>query len=107
MAGNRIFLKNCTFSAEEIRDEERVWTRWNTVFSWWKTGGYATYAPGSAICVDQEGIWQVRFRLRDRVGNERKLHSAAVVIDRADPRISVRGLEEGKSYQKRKGFRLL
>ena len=108
VAGNRIFRKNCTFSAEEIRDEESgLDTVEYCILSLENKGkkqGYATYAPGSAICVDQEGTWQVRFRLRDRVGNERKLHSAAVVIDRTDPRISVRGLEEGKSYQKEERF---
>ncbi|MBD9014723.1 MAG: hypothetical protein EGR15_09005 [Lachnospiraceae bacterium] len=108
VAGNRIFRKNCTFSAEEIRDEESgLDTVEYCILSLENKGkkqGYATYAPGSAICVDQEGTWQVRFRLRDRVGNERKLHSAAVVIDRTDPQISVRGLEEGKSYQKEERF---
>lgn len=108
VAGNRIFRKNCTFSAEEIRDEESgLDTVEYCILSLENKGkkqGYVTYAPGSAICVDQEGTWQVRFRLRDRVGNERKLHSAAVVIDRTDPRISVRGLEEGKSYQKEERF---
>lgn len=108
VAGNRIFRKNCIFSAEEIRDEESgLDTVEYCILSLENKGkkqGYATYAPGSAICVDQEGTWQVRFRLRDRVGNERKLHSAAVVIDRTDPRISVRGLEEGKSYQKEERF---
>ncbi|MEI3193702.1 MAG: Ig-like domain-containing protein [Lachnospiraceae bacterium] len=108
VAGNRIFRKNCTFSAEEIRDEESgLDTVEYCILSLENKGkkqSYATYAPGSAICVDQEGTWQVRFRLRDRVGNERKLHSAAVVIDRTDPRISVRGLEEGKSYQKEERF---
>ena len=108
VAGNRIFRKNCTFSAEEIRDEESgLDTVEYCILSLENKGkkqGYATYAPGSAICVDQEGTWQVRFRLRDRVGNERKLHSAAGVIDRTDPRISVRGLEEGKSYQKEERF---
>ena len=108
VAGKRIFRKNCTFSAEEIRDEESgLDTVEYCILSLENKGkkqGYATYAPGSAICVDQEGTWQVHFRLRDRVGNERKLHSAAVVIDRTDPRISVRGLEEGKSYQKEERF---
>lgn len=108
VAGNRIFRKNCIFSAEEIRDEESgLDTVEYCILSLENKGkkqGYATYVPGSAICVDQEGTWQVRFRLRDRVGNERKLHSAAVVIDRTDPRISVRGLEEGKSYQKEERF---
>ena len=108
VAGKRIFRKNCTFSAEEIRDEESgLDTVEYCILSLENKGkkqSYATYAPGSAICVDQEGTWQVRFRLRDRVGNERKLHSAAVVIDRTDPRISVRGLEEGKSYQKEERF---
>lgn len=108
VAGNRIFRKNCTFSAEEIRDEESgldtVEYCLLSLEDKGKKQGYAPYAPGSAICVDQEGTWQVRFRLRDRVGNERKLHSATVVIDRTDPQISVRGLEEGKSYQKEETF---
>ena len=108
VAGNRIFRKNCTFSAEEIRDEESgldtVEYCLISLEDKGKKQGYAPYTPGSAICVDQEGTWQVRFRLRDRVGNERKLHSAAVVIDRTDPQISVRGLEEGKSYQKAETF---
>ena len=108
VAGNRIFRKNCTFSAEEIRDEESgldtVEYCLISLEDKGKKQGYAPYTPGSAICVDQEGTWQVRFRLRDRVGHERKLHSAAVVIDRTDPQISVRGLEEGKSYQKEETF---
>lgn len=103
-AGGRIYKRNCQLMGTEIVDKE---SGLNTVeysvaflTEKGKTQDYRPYQPGSAIALEEEGIWQVLFRLRDQVGNERKVTSQTIVIDRTDPVVSVQGVMEGKSYQK-------
>ena len=77
-AGGRIYKRNCQLMGTEIVDKE---SGLNTVeysvaflTEKGKTQDYRPYQPGSAIALEEEGTWQVLFRLRDQVGNERKLH---------------------------------
>ena len=102
--GGRIYKRNFQLMGTEIVDRESgldtVEYSVSSLTEKEKTQDYLPYQPGSSISLNQEGSWQVLFRLRDQVGNERKVTSQTIVIDRTDPVVSVQGVMEGKSYQK-------
>ena len=87
----RFIKRNCQHGNEIVDKESGLNTvEYSVAFltEKGKTQDYRPYQPGSAIALEEEGTWQVLFRLRDQVGNERKVTSQTIVIDRTDPVVS-------------------